>query len=444
VATNRGSGWARTSDGLAIAYEVTGAGPPDVVAVPGLLNTLAAPLVYPPLAEVDQAIARFARFIKLDKRGTGLSDRLPHGVVAPIEERIDDVRAVMDAVGSERACVVGTADGGPVAIVFAATYPERVSSLVLHTTSPRARWAPDWTWGADEARFQEVLDLVEAEWGTGMYAGQLSGASGADLRQIGDLERFAATPAAMAGALTTLMETDVRDALSSVTAPTVVVHDPDGVIWPLEAANYLVEHIPDARFVARPPGGAALVGPKGVFAGIVEEAATGAQADVEIDRVLKTILFTDIVGSTELASRLGDRRWREVLDDHDRAIRAALARHRGEEVKATGDGFFASFDGPARAIRCARDIAEAARGLDLEVRAGIHTGECERRGDDLSGIAVHIGSRVAGLADGQEILVTGTVRDLVAGSGIEFEDRGHQALKGVPGEWQVLAVSSLG
>jgi len=339
--------------------------------------------------------------------------------------------------------VFGTADGGPVAIVFAATYPERVSSLVLNATSPRARWAPDWPWGVDEERIQQVLGLMQTEWGTGMYAG-ISGSPDGDVLQISDLERFSATPTAAVAALTALVETDVRDALSSVTAPTVVVHDRDDGVWPLEAAEYLVEHIPNARFVERPTGGPRLVGPRGVYARIIEEAATGAPSDLEIDRVLKTVLFTDIVGSTELASRVGDRKWREMLDDHDRAIRDVLGRYRGEEVKTTGDGFLASFDGPARAIRCAHDIAGAARRIDLEVRAGIHTGECERRGDDLSGIAVHIGARVAALAEGQEILVTGTVRDLVAGSGIEFEDRGRQALKGVPGEWQVLAVSSLG
>jgi class 3 adenylate cyclase len=444
VATNVEHGWARTADDLCIAYEVSGAGPPDVVAVPGLLNTLMGPRVYPPFAQLDQDIARFARLIKLDKRGTGLSDRLPRGVVAPIEERIDDVRAVMDTVGSERACVVGTADGGPLAIVFAATYPERVASLVLNATSPRARWAPDWPWGIEEERFHELISVLEAEWGGGVWADISGKASDGDSGHIDELERIAGTPTAAAAALTALWETDVRDALSSVTAPTVVVHSPDDSVWPFEAARYLVEHLPEARFVERAPGGPPLVGPRGVLAGIVEEAATGAQSDAEIDRVLKTILFTDIVRSTELASRLGDRRWRELLDEHDQTVREALGRHRGDEINTTGDGFLASFDGPARAIRCARDITEAARGLDLEVRAGIHTGECERRGDDLSGIAVHIGSRVAALADGQEILVTGTVRDLVAGSGIEFDDRGHQTLKGVPGEWQVLEVSSLG
>lgn len=435
-------GWARSGD-LDIAYEVHGDGDIDLVQVPGLLNTLEGAARHRPLAQFDEELARFARLIKLDRRGTGLSDRLPTGVVPTIEERIDDVRAVMDEVGSARACVMGTADGGPVALVFAATYPERVGSLVLAYTGPRVRWAPDYPWGATDDELARFDALVSKGWGTGVMADAFGARSDDERRQIAYLERLSGTPATATAASRANWDVDVRGALSAVSAPTLIVHYDEFLVWPVEGARYLTEHIADARIVELPgqPDNIAGSDADGSVP-VIEEFVTGVRPEPLADRVLKTVLFTDIVRSTEHAARLGDRRWRELLDAHDAAIRRALGRFLGDEVNTTGDGFFAAFDGPARAIRCAQAIATDSRALGLEVRAGIHTGECERRGDNLAGIAVHIGARVSALAGAGEVLVTGTVRDLVSGSGIEFSERGRHALKGVPGEWPLLAVDA--
>jgi class 3 adenylate cyclase len=430
------AGWARSGE-LYIAYEVRGGGDVDLVHVPGLLNTLTASAYHPPLARFDEELARFSRVIKLDKRGTGLSDRLAPGTVPTVEERIDDVRAVMDAVGSERACLYGVADGGPIAIVFAATYPERVSSLVLSATGP----APSTMGTVDDPSFEQYMAGVAQGWGRGLLAATFGARNDEQRRQIAQLERLAGTPSAVTAHMRVQRATDVRAALPAVTAPTLIIHHTEHPIWPIEGARLLAASIPNARMIELPglPEGMAEPYRVGV-AGIIEEFITGQHANVEADRVLKTMLFTDIVESTSHAVRLGDRGWRQLLDEHNTATRRDLERFRGQEIKTTGDGFLAAFDGPARAIRCARAIIEDGHRLGIEVRAGIHTGECELHGPDLAGIAVHIGARVAALADPSEVLVTGTVRDLVAGSGIEFTDRGRHALKGLPGDWPILAV----
>ncbi|MGI8796745.1 MAG: adenylate/guanylate cyclase domain-containing protein [Acidimicrobiia bacterium] len=428
--------YAKSGD-LYIAYEVVGDAPIDVVHVPGNLFTLEAGHEEP-LAGFHRWLERFARCVVFDKRGTGLSDRLPPDVTPTIEERTDDIRAVMDAAGIERAALVGIADGGPVALFFAATYPERTTAIVLSATAARMTWAPDYPWARTPDQIAGFLESVENEWGTGIMRGYV--ASIVDEQLVGRYERLAATPSAAARLYRAYFRTDVRDVLGAITAPTLIVHNEEHPTWPIEGARYLGEHLPTARLIELP-------GPPSrdsvqTLKELIEEFLTGRRPDPEVDRVLKTVMFTDIVGSTDHAVQLGDQRWASLLNDHDRAIRHELERFRGNEIKTTGDGFLAAFDGPARAIRCAQAIAGDAQDLGLEVRAGLHTGECELRGDDLAGIAVHIGARVASLAGPGEVLVTSTVRDLVAGSGIEFADRGRHALKGVPGEWQVLAVQA--
>jgi len=431
--------YARSGD-LSIAYEVHGSGPIDLVQVPGLLITIeGGRSVSPELARFNEQLQRFVRLINLDKRGSGLSDRLAPGEIPSLEDRIDDVRAVMDAAGSERAAILGVADGGPVALVFAATYPERTRALILSNTSARIAWAPDYSFGLTAEAFAAMLERVEREWGTGLnpWADLVPEARPA----FAHLERLAGTPRAAAAMFRALYATDARSLLSTVRVPTLVLHDPENPLWPLAGAEHLAAGIPGARFelVRSPP----LPGQEGLseMASVMEEFLTGTRpVDEVVDRVLKTVVFTDIVGATERAAALGDRRWRALLDAHDAATREELSRARGREIKTTGDGFLAAFDGPARAVRCAAAIVWRATTLGLNVRAGVHAGECEVRGDDLAGIAVHIGARVAALALPDEVLVTSTVRDLVAGSGLAFADRGRHALKGVPGEWSILAL----
>jgi class 3 adenylate cyclase len=351
----------------------------------------------------------------------------------------------MDATGSRKAGLLGVADGGPVAMYFAAAHPDRTAALVLRATTPRLTWAPDWPWGTRSDAAASWIEDVEREWGTGMMARSWGIDDEESRRRLARREALAGTPRTAAAAFRTIYATDVRDVLETITAPTLVVHYAEHPLWPAEGMRHLADRIADARYVefsGPPVGFGEDLGQNAELAGLLEEHLTGVRPAPEPDRVLKTVLFTDIVDSTVRAAQLGDRRWKETLDAHDASIRRALDRFRGAEVKTTGDGFLASFDGPARAVHCAQAIAAEARGLGLEIRAGLHTGECELRGDDLAGIAVHIGARVAALAGPGEVLVTSTVRDLVAGSGIEFADRGRHELRGVPGEWQVLAVQA--
>jgi class 3 adenylate cyclase/pimeloyl-ACP methyl ester carboxylesterase len=431
------------SDEYDIAYDVVGDGAVDIVHVPGILTTLEAQTTYPPLTRFYESLTRFARVIRLDKRGTGLSDRLPPGTTPTIEQRIDDVRAVMDAAGSSSAALIGGADGGPVAMVFAATYPERVRALVLNATAARVTAAPDYPWAPSAAEHYRRLDLLQRGWGTGVLAASFGLTDEVDRRAIARLERLAATPSAAADIFRATAATDIRDVLETISAPTLIVHHTDHPLWPIEGARYLVEHIPNASLVELPGQPETFVDSidhRPQLAPLIEEFITGQRPAPQTDRVLKTVLFTDIVASTERAAELGDRRWTELLNAHDAAVRDAIERNRGQQIKTTGDGAFAVFDGPARAIACATTIVTEADRLGLSVRVGIHSGECEQRGDDYAGIAVHIGARVASAASPDEILVTGTVRDLVAGSGITFADRGRKTLRGA-GEWQLLAVS---
>ncbi len=430
---------------LSIAYQVFGEGDFDLVFVPGFVSHCDLQWEMPLMRETLARLGSFARVITFDKRGTGLSDRtLGFGTA---EDRMDDIRAVMDAAESERAALVGISEGGPLVALFAATYPERTTALVPWGTFARVLAAPDFPIGIDPGGVELFLETVSGVWGSGKAIRFF-------IRDIPDdpetnallarYERSATTPTMAREILRRNIEIDVRSVLPAVSASTLVLHRSGDRIVPVACGRYLADHIADARFVELPgkwhlngaPGG------EQDALDVIEEFLTGRrhEAEVHIDRVLKTVLFTDIVGSTEQAAALGDRRWKELLDTHDDVIRRQLGRFRGEEVNTTGDGFLAAFDGPGRAIECARTIAENARDVGLEVRAGVHTGECELRGDNLAGIAVHIGARVASLAGAGEVLVTSTVRDLVQGSDIEFTDRGRHELKGVPGEWQVLAV----
>ncbi len=434
--------YAQSGD-LSIAYQVSGKGP-DLVFVPGSLSHVELGWETPPMMQMFRRLSQFSRMITFDKRGTGLSDRSAE--LPTLEERMDDVRAVMDAAGCEQAAIVGISEGGPMALLFAATYPERVTALVLWATFARLTRAPDYPQGIDPQIGHDFCDQIEQHWGHGaiwpLIATQDAPADEVTRRHLARMERSSATPAMAAAANRFSLLIDARHVLSSISAPTLVVHRTEDPLISVEHARYLAAHIDGARLKEFPGEfHESYVDADEEILDEIEEFLTGTRLDHEIDRVLKTVLFTDIAESTERAASLGDRRWHALLDAHDSAVRRELERYHGQEVKTTGDGFLACFDGPARAIRCATAIGETTRRIGLEVRAGLHSGECVARGEDFAGVAVHIGARVANLAEPGEVLVTGTVRDLVTGSDIEFVDRGLHTLKGVPGEWQVLAVT---
>jgi class 3 adenylate cyclase len=427
--------------GVSIAYRVIGDDPLDLVWVPGLASNLEMDFESPPFDRLIQRLASFSRVMLFDKRGMGLSDR---DVGAPtLEERMDDVRAVMDAAGSERAALIGVSEGGPMSVLFAATYPERTVALVLYGTLARARRGVDYPHG-NEAAIAELYRIFDDGWGTGeslrVFAQSLLG--NARIREWwGRVERTAGSPHTMRAFADTLVGIDVRAVLPTVSVPTLVLHGTDDACIPIDNGRWLADHIRGARFVELP--GEHLTAHTGHrFADEVESFLTGRRHAVATDRVLSTVLFSDIVGSTEHAAAVGDRRWREVLDEHDVIASRQIDIHRGTRVKATGDGVLATFDGPARAIACGCALRDSLRPLGVEVRVGLHTGEIELRGADIGGIAVNIGARIAGLAHAGEVLVSRTVTDLVAGSGIEFADHGVHQLKGVPGNWQLFAVTT--
>ena len=434
--------YARSGD-FHIAYIVEGDRPMDLVWVPTWISQVEYLWSEPSMAAVLERLKRFARVITFDRRGSGLSDPL---LGAPtLEEQMDDVLAVMDAVGSERAAVAGTLEGGPMAALFAATHPNRTAALILYAAFARATWAPDYefAWPAEERK--HYMDEALEHWGEGRVAGGVAGSFISDpelLEWAGRLERLAASPATIARIFDLIGEFDVREVLPSIRVPTLVLHRSQDTFINVEHSRYIAKHIPGARLVELEGSDNLFsVGDTEAVLGEVEEFLTGARHDREPDRMLATVMFTDIVDSTRRAAELGDRPWRELLERHDALIRRGLERHRGREVKRTGDGFLAAFDGPARAIRCAASVAEAVRTLGIELRAGLHTGELEVMNGDLGGLAVHIAARVMGLAGASEVLVSGTVKDLVVGSGIDFEDRGTHELRGVPGDWRLYAVA---
>jgi class 3 adenylate cyclase len=420
---------------------VYGDGPLDLVYVPGFVSHLEVAAEEPSLARFLRRLGSFSRFTLLDKRGTGLSDR---GVPLPtLEERMDDIRAVLDDVGIETAALLGVSEGGPAALLFAATYPERVRAIVLYGTYARVVKASDYPLGIEAAELLEFARGLEESWGTGIALNVFAPSVGDDPRfreWWGRYQRLAASPADARTVIESVASIDVRHVLPTVTASTLVLHRRGDRLFPVDGARYLAEHLPRARFVELPGADHLFwTGNQDEVLEEIEEFLTGARANLDPDRVLATILFTDIAGATQRAAELGDREWRRLLDAHDVLVRRELERFRGREVNTTGDGFVAAFDGPVRAIRCGREIIAAARSLGLDVRAGLHTGECELRGDDLGGVAVHVAARVAAAAQPGEVLVSRTVTDLLAGSGIEFDDRGERELKGVPGSWRLFA-----
>ena len=436
--------YAKSGD-LHIAYQVLGEGPLDLVFVPPFLWHLEYCWEETATAQFLERLASFSRLVLFDKRGMGLSDRFDG--VATLEERMDDVRAVMDAVGLERAALFGVSEGGPMSLLFAATYPERVQALALCAVFARTKWAPDYPWGYSSERVEEFAAGVKEHWGRdGFFAPLVAPGLRSDPNALefwARFERNCASPGTALAMMRMSLEIDVRQVLPAIHVPTLVVHSADDPIVPIRGARHLAEQIPSARFVELPGEYHSVFhADLDVLLAEVQEFLTGTRAMREPDRVLATVLFTDIVDSTRHAAEFGDRRWREVLESHHRAVRRELVGFQGREVDTAGDGFFAVFDGPARAIRCATAIRQAVEPLGIEIRAGIHTGECERMGEKVGGIAVHIGARVASSAERGEVRVSSTVKDLVVGSGIEFTDRGHHTLKGVPGEWQLFRVAT--
>jgi pimeloyl-ACP methyl ester carboxylesterase len=429
------------SGGVNIAYQTLGKGPQDLVFVPGWASNIEVYQEEPAFARFVSRLTSFTRLILFDKRGTGLSDRV--GDMPSLEVRMDDVRAVMDAVGSERAALFGVSEGGTMSALFGATYPQRTTALIMHGSFPRRTRAADYPFGLTEEEMQLWIARMRREWGGPVGLAERAPSMVGDERYSqwwGRMLRMSVSPAGIAALIAMNAEIDIRHILPAIRVPTLLLHSPRDLAIEFGASRYMAERIPGARLVELPgPDHLPWLSDADVVLGEVEEFLTGVRHAVEPDRVLATVLFTDIVGATEKASALGDRRWRDLLDGHNVLVRRELTRFRGREIKTAGDGFFAAFDGPARAVRCACAVSRGMQSLGLEVRAGLHTGECEIMGDDMGGIAVHIGARVAALAAPGEVLVSSTVRDLVAGSGLRFRDHGAAALKGVGGEWKLYA-----
>jgi pimeloyl-ACP methyl ester carboxylesterase len=430
-----------------IAYRVVGDGPIDLVYAQGAFTHLDVYWEQPAFRRYCERLAEFSRLILFDKRGMGMSDRVPGAT--PLDVRMDDVRAVMDAVGSDRAAIMGESEGGQLAVLFAATHPERAQALILQGAEVRERRDGDWPWGESTPEENEAsIRRVPEIWGKGLgiSARVPSLANDPSLPAIeawwGKAQRNAATPAGWEAFSRMAFDIDVREMVPSIHVPTLIIHTTGDRVCHVENARWLAAHIPGARYIEL-PGSDHLpwFDPDRTIAEI-REFMTGSREPEEPDRVLATLVFTDVVGSTELATSLGDRRWRDLLENHHAAVRAELARYRGREVDTAGDGFLAVFDGPARAIRAATSIIGAVRPLGLEVRAGVHTGEIEQLpGGDIRGISVHFGARVMATAGPSEVLVSSAVRDLVAGSGFTFVDRGVHALKGVEEERRLYAVA---
>jgi class 3 adenylate cyclase len=428
--------YARSGE-LSIAYQDVGRGSP-VVWVPGFASHVEIQREIAFLGALIERIERFSRLVIFDKRGTGLSDRTLG--VGTLEDRMDDIRAVFDASRIGRAALFSISEGGPLSILFAAAYPERVSHLVIYSS-----------YAFDPSPIEEKeahAEWLAAGWGTGILDGIFVQHGGAETTpSMARLERYSCTPMMAAEKARADARIDVRSVLAAVNVPTLVLHNRHDPLLPVELGRAIAAGISEARFVELPGDfhGSWRPHDYDLLAGEIEAFLTGTNvADVVVDRVLTTVLFSDIVDSTRTAGELGDRRWRSLLDEHDHLVRSELTRYGGREVNTTGDGFFAAFDGPGRAIRCGVAMSACAASLGLDLRVGVHTGECEIRRNDLAGIAVHVGARLAHLAEPGQVLVSSTVRDLVAGSGIEFDDLGVQELKGVPGTCHVLAVRAAG
>jgi class 3 adenylate cyclase len=430
-----------------IAYQVVGAGPLDLVFIPSLTHHIELVWENPPQAQFFRRLASLGRLLLFDKRGTGMSDRVAG---ATLEERMDDIRAVMDAAGSKRAVLCGLGEGGPLCALFAATYPERTTALVLINTAPRMVRSPDLPWLPTRAEREREIENVARNWSDPEAAAERfsqgsPSATEEEVRGFVRVIRLSVSPGSAADYMRMNLDVDIRDVLSLIRVPTLVIQRTELPFLAPQNGRYLAEHIPGARLVELPGRDfAPQVGDTDrLFEELerfVREVVEGTGWEAEPDRILATVLFTDIVGSTERAAELGDRAWRELLQKHHETVRSQLGRFRGQEMDTAGDGFFATFDGPARAIRCASAIQAGTRDLGLDVRTGLHTGECELVDEKAGGIAVHIGARVAALAEPGQVLVSSTVKDLVAGSGIKFEDRGEHQLKGIADPWRLYTV----
>lgn len=435
--------YAKSGDSY-IAYQVMGKGPLDIVFVPGFISHVEMHMETQRFASFFGRLATSCRVIRFDKRGTGLSDRFSS--IPTLEERMDDVRAVMDAAGSSRAALFCMSEGGPMSIVFAATYPQRTAALVLYGTFARSAWAPEYPWGRTADKTPAVVKSTVENWGRGnlldLFMPSLAGDS--EFRKyVARLERASASPGAVQALILMNSEIDVRHVLPTIGVPTLVLHQTGDAVN-IEHGRYLARQIAGARFVELPGvDHNPWVGDSNSVLCEIEEFLIGKrqEQDPVLDRVLATVLFTDIVGSTTRVSELGDHAWKDLLAQHHGLVREQINLYRGREINVAGDGFLAAFDGPARAVRCARAVADAVKKLGIHIRAGVHSGECVIMGEGLGGIAVHTGARIGALAEADEVLVSSTVKDLVAGSGIRFEDRGTHSLKGIPGSWNLYAAS---
>jgi len=430
------------SDDVHIAYQVIGDGPLDLLFVPGFVSHVEASWQVPARSSFFRRLASFSRLILFDKRGTGMSDR--GSQIFTLEQRMHDVRAILDEVGSERAALFGVSEGGPMSLLYAATYPDRTSALILFGSYAKRSWAPDYPLGWDNKQWQRFLENIERNWGTpqGINIEILAPSLARDpsaAERVATYFRTAGSPGAAAAIMKMNSEIDVRHILPAIRAPTLILHRVGDRLVEIEHARRMAQAIPGAQLIELPGNDHLFfLDDSGLLLDHVEQFLTGKHHAQDRERVLATVLFADIVGSTERAVAIGDRSWRELLAAFRAKVREMLRNFNGREINTAGDGFLAAFDGPARAIRCAGAIREAARLLGLEVRCGLHTGECELVGEDLAGIAVHIGARVTALAAPGEVLVSQTVRDLVAGSGLTFAERGVHTLKGVPSEWRLF------
>jgi class 3 adenylate cyclase len=425
-----------------IAYQVVGEGPLELVLVSTWFSHLEARWDHPGFAYYLRRLSSFSRLTSFDKHGIGLSDPIPSRELPPLEDWMDDLRAVMDAVGIERAAIMGANDGSLMAALFAATYPERTSALVLANGTACLAAAPDYEIGVPAEVQERLISLVEDTWGSGEVMRAVSPSLADDPEQArawGRFFRLSASPATAAAVMRMLFQLDVREVLPAITVPTLVVNRSDSPIITVDQGRYVADHIEGASFAAVPGADYGLaIGDVDAVVDEIEEFLTGARHARPADRVLATVLFTDIVDSTGQAIALGDARWRELLEAHDQLARTEVTRFGGEIPEFAGDGMLATFDGPARAVRCAFALRDRVRALGVNIRAGLHAGEVERRGGQVAGIGVHIAARILGLAQPGDVLVSRTVRDLVAGSGLTFVDRGTHALKGVPDRWELL------
>jgi class 3 adenylate cyclase len=434
--------YTKTADGTHIAYQIVGDGRVDLVYMAPWFSHIEIQWEGPPYAKFLNQLASFSRLILFDRRGSGLSDPVPADRPPDLETRMDDARSVMDAVGSDRAVVYGSSESGAMAALFAATHPDRTIALVIHGAEVRPAWAPDWPWGQTLEEHEAAVDEIERTWGTEEFVRNQWPNLAADpelLRWTARESRMAMSPGAAAVYERMYWAIDVRSVLPTIHVPSLILHRVEDEP---EQNGYFAEHIPGAEFIQLPGRDhTPFLGDQDSVTREIERFVRSVRDDeARLDRVLATVLFTDIVDSTAQAAAIGDHGWRQVRERHDAVVRGAIARFRGEEIKTMGDGFLATFDGPARGVRCAEMIVDAVRPLGIEIRAGVHTGEVALEGDDVSGLGVAIGARVGALAGPSEVLVSSTVKDLTAGSGLTFEDAGDHQLKGVPDRWHLYRV----